>query len=266
MGPVLVLEGIRKRYSRAGSWVLDGVDLIVEPGIVTVVVAGNGAGKSTLLRIVAGASLPTAGKVTGRPQTVGFVPERAPAALRMTARQYLDHIGRLRGMSPEQTRLRTDELADRLGLLPGPDMPIASLSKGNGQKVAVIQAFLAPPRLLVLDEPHTGLDGQAGEQVTGLLREAEQDGAAILISAHERTGPDGARMYRLADGRLLAESGQGMRVVLRARRAGLSTTEFDGLAEVESEEPGRVTLRTRDADRLLVHALAGGWSLVEAKP
>ncbi|CAM3437616.1 ATP-binding cassette domain-containing protein [Kibdelosporangium persicum] len=256
-----VVQGVRKRYTRTSPWVLDGVELTVEPGVVTVIVAGNGIGKSTLLRIVAGASLPTSGRVTGRPGTVGYVPERAPAAIRMTARQYLGHVGRMRGMSPAQTRKRTDELAERLRLVPGPDVPIAALSKGNGQKVAVMQAFLRPPELLVVDEPATGLDAPARAELAALMSEAEQDGGRILLSAHESAVPNG-RLYRLVDGRLVPESLRGMRISLRPTRPGLSASHLR--AEVLLEEPGRVVVRTDDADKLLLNALSDGWSLIEA--
>lgn len=261
-----VLTGVRKRYTRSGPWVLGGIDLTVPPGSVTAIVAGNGVGKSTLLRIVAGAALPTSGTVTGRPSRVGYIPERAPAALRMSARQYLTHIARIQGVSAEYAKARTDELAERLGLAPGPDVPISALSKGNGQKVAVMQAFLSPPELLVVDEPATGLDGPARAELARLMSEAENDGAAVLLSAHESSVLPGGTLYRLTDGKLVADAGGGMRIVLRAARSGLSTAQFEGIAEVLSEERGQVTLRTEDADKLLMQALADGWSLVEAKP
>jgi ABC-type multidrug transport system ATPase subunit len=263
---VVVVEAVRKRYSRGGPWVLDGVDLTLEAGVVTVLVAGNGVGKSTLLRIVAGASLPSSGRIIGRPHVVGYIPERAPAALRMTARQYLTHIGRMRGMSEESARKRCDELASRLGLVPGPTVPIASLSKGNGQKVAVMQAFLMQPELLVVDEPATGLDAAATAELTRLISSAEQDGAAVLMSAHQSVLPAGGRLYRLVDGRAVVEAGRGMRVTLRPNRSDLSTRDFAGLADVLHEEPGQVMVHTDDPDKLLLWALAEGWSLVEAKP
>jgi ABC-type multidrug transport system ATPase subunit len=263
---VVVVQGVRKRYSRRGPWVLDGVDLVVESGVVTVIVAGNGVGKSTLLRIVAGASLPSSGQVTGRPRVVGYIPERAPAALRMTARQYLTHIGRIRGISAPSVERRTAELSERLGLVPGPTVPIASLSKGNGQKVAVMQAFLAPPELLVVDEPATGLDATATAELTKLIAEAEEGGAAILMSAHQSAVPAGGKLYRLIEGKLVTEAGRSMRVTLRATRTGLSTKDFAGLADVLAVQPGQVMLHTDDPDKLLLWALAEGWSLVEAKP
>jgi ABC-type multidrug transport system ATPase subunit len=266
IGGVVVVEAVRKRYSRGGPWVLDGVDLAVESGVVTVLVAGNGVGKSTLLRIVAGASLPTSGRIVGRPRVVGYIPERAPAALRMTARQYLSHIGRMRGMSPGAVEKRTDELAERLGLVPGPSVPISSLSKGNGQKVAVMQAFLVQPELLVVDEPATGLDAPATAELTKLIAGAEHDGAAILMSAHQSAVPAGGRLCRLVDGRIVTEAGRGMRITLRANRSGMSTKDFAGLADVLVEEPGQVMVHTDEPDKLLLWALAEGWSLVEAKP
>lgn len=261
-----MLIGVHKRYTRSGPWVLSGIDLTVPPGSVTAIVAGNGVGKSTLLRIVAGASLPTTGTVTGRPRRVGYIAERAPAAIRMTARQYLAHIARIQGVSPQHAKTRTDELADRLGLAPGPDVPISALSKGNGQKVSVMQAFLSPPELLVVDEPATGLDAPAKTALARLMAEAEAEGAAVLLSAHESSTLPGGTMYRLVEGKLVPDTGTGMRIVLRATRSGLSTTQFEGIAEILSEGPGQVTLRTADADKLLLQALADGWSLVEAKP
>jgi len=263
-----MVEGVRKRFSRRGRWVLDGVDLTITPGASTVVAAANGAGKSTLLRIVAGASTPTAGQVRGRPATVAYVPERAPARLRMTTRQYIAHMGRLRGLPARQVRARADELYERLALLPGPDVPITALSKGNSQKVAVVQAFLRPVELLVVDEPDTGLDAHASGAVRELLAEAAKAGAAVLISAHERSaGPDAA--FILRDGRvraLLPRPERVMRLVLVPADNRAMAGDLAGHAIELTQEQDRLILRTTDADRLLTHALAAGWSLLEARP
>jgi ABC-type multidrug transport system ATPase subunit len=265
---VVKVESVRKRFSRGGRWVLDGVDLTISPGTSTVVAAANGAGKSTLLRIVAGASAPTAGRVSGRPATVAYVPERAPLRLRMTVRQYIAHMGRLRGLSPRAVRARATELYERLALLPGPDVPITSLSKGNGQRVAVVQAFLQPVELLVMDEPYTGLDAHASGSVHDLLAEATRDGAAVLVSAHERAaGSDAA--FVLRDGRLSPLVGRPervMRVVLAAVSGSAAAGDLAGHAISLTPEHDRLIVRTADADRLLAFALATGWSLVEARP
>jgi len=262
---VILVEGVRKRFSRRGRWVLDGVDLAVPNGARTVVAAANGAGKSTLLRIVAGASAPTAGHVRGRPASAAYVPERAPVRLRMTASQYLAHMGRLRGLSARTVRTRAGELCERLDLRPGPAVPIIALSKGNSQKVAVIQAFLHPVELLVLDEPYTGLDADASRVVGELLTEAERDGAAVLVSAHEHA----AAAFLLAEGRLRAPNARPdrlMRLVLTPAGGHASIDDLSPLAREVIIGPGRVTVRTVDADRLLGLALARGWSLLEARP
>jgi ABC-2 type transport system ATP-binding protein len=262
---VIQVEGVRKRFSRRGRWVLDGVDLTIPHGFRTVVAAANGAGKSTLLRIVAGASVPTAGRVRGRPPNVAYVPERAPVRLRMTTRQYIAHMGRLRGLPARSVRARADELYERLALHPGPDVPISALSKGNGQKVAVVQAFLHPVELLVVDEPDTGLDAHASNAVRELLAEAAEAGTAVLISTHERANASAI----LRDGRLhtaLPRPERLMRLVLTPADSRASATDLAPFALELIEEPDRLTVRTTGADRLLGFALAAGWSLLEAHP
>ncbi len=106
-----VASGLSKRYSRRQPWVLDHLDLRFEPGTLTVVVGANGSGKSTLLRVLAGVSRPTEGQITQRPRQVGYVPERLPARLQMTGREYLAHMGRLRRLDSSYAGLRSEDLA-----------------------------------------------------------------------------------------------------------------------------------------------------------
>ena len=87
-----------------------------------------------LLRVPAGVSRPTEGLITQRPRQVGYVPERLPARLQMTGRQYLAHMGQLRRLDTSYAALRSEDLAARLSLSPGMDVPVRSLSKGNSQK------------------------------------------------------------------------------------------------------------------------------------
>lgn len=199
-----VLDGMTKRYSPRGRPVLGGIDLTVEAGTTALVTGANGSGKSTLLRILAGASVPTTGfSELPLPGRTAFVPEQVPSALRMTVAGYLSHMGRLRRMPDGVTRRRAGELLERLGLSPGPDAPIASLSKGNAQKVTLAQALLAPVELLVLDEPFGSLDEEANLELVGLLAEACGAGTAVVVSSHGLQ-PDLApvRVCRLAGGLL----------------------------------------------------------------
>ena len=252
------VEGLRKRYSRSGRWVLDGIDATLAGGAVTLVVGGNGSGKTTLLRSVAGASTPSAGRVVRPDGPVGYVPERLPVELRVTARQYVRHMARLRRL-PDGVA-RAAELFDRLGLRPGPDVPVGQLSRGNSQKVALTQALLGPTAVLVVDEPYAGLDAAAAQALTALLLEAGAGGTAVVLSGHDPTVfPAADAVFRLADGRLSGSGPVRTRLVLRRRDP--SAVEVPG----GSWDPGRglLTVLTVDPDAVLREALAGGWSFVE---
>jgi ABC-type multidrug transport system ATPase subunit len=254
--------------------VLDGVNLTADSGTVTVIAGGNGSGKSTLLRMVVGASEPTSGRLRLRTRSVGYVPERLPAALRMTANQYVEHMGRLRGLSSSAAAARATGLFDRLQLRPGPDVPISTLSKGNNQKVALTQALLAEPELLVLDEPFSGLDAPAGAALDDLLATARDNGSAVLVSAHSTTVVRGADVTLVLDaGRLRAgeldqfgvvDRATWMELVLRAVTDEASVRDLPAVAGHE-QAGGRLTVRTQDADAVLRVALTAGWSLVEAR-
>ena len=208
---MITVDGVRLRYGR-GPFVLRGVDLQLSPGTVTVVLGENGCGKSTLLRIAAGCTVPTAGRVLGRPSSVSYLPERFPDQLRLSARAYLRHFGRMRRLA-----VRT-ELLDRLGFAGELDRPMSELSKGNAQKVGLTHAFSAPDGFLVLDEPWAGLDVSARALLGELVGEAAAAGATVLVTDHTGAAAalPGASVHLLADGVLNASAGQELvEVVLR---------------------------------------------------
>lgn len=201
------LEQVGLRYGHRGTSVLSDITLTFPPGQVSAVLGRNGSGKSTLLRIVAGVLAPTSGRVDGRPRVVGYVPERFPSRLRMPARAYLRHMGRIRGMSTAAAGARSTHLLERLEFVGGQDTPIAELSKGNAQKVALAQAFLVPPGLLVLDEPWSGLDPAVHGILIGLVGAARDDGAVVVLTEHrpavvEQVATD---IYHLVNGTLVAQ-------------------------------------------------------------
>jgi ABC-type multidrug transport system ATPase subunit len=260
------LTAVRKRFSVRGPWVLDGVDLGVSAGSMTAIVGTNGSGKSTLLRIVAGASSATAGMVRRRTRSVGYVPERLPAALRMTTTEYLGHMGRLRGCSERAIARRSAELLDRFALQPGPDVPISTLSKGNSQKVAITQALLGDPKLLVLDEPFSGLDGKARPELIALLTDARTKGTAILVTGHDAAElPDADVTHRLTAGRLAPDmiTESGLVLVLRPLDPSAELADLAGVS-IRERSPDRLVLWASDPDEVLRIALGSGWSLVEA--
>ena len=192
MNPAIRTEGLIKDYGRGARRVraLDGLDLEVAHGEVFGFLGPNGAGKSTTIRVLLDQLRPTAGhaEVFGTPPRAGGPQQRArigylPGELAMTGRatagELLHHLARLRGGAGAQ---RIGELATRLSL--DLDRPIRSLSKGNKQKVGVIQAFLHRPELLILDEPTSGLDPLLQQEFLAMVREAQADGATIFMSSH----------------------------------------------------------------------------------
>jgi ABC-type multidrug transport system ATPase subunit len=175
------LEQVAFRYGRRAPWVLRDVTLTVPRGRVIEVNGANGAGKSTLLRLLAGVVPPVRGRVSGRPARVGYAPERFPAAQPFTARAYLGHMARIRGVPAD----RVTTWSERLSFTEMLDVRLPELSKGSAHKVGLIQALIASPGLLVLDEPFAGLDAHTRKSLPDLMSELATAGTSIVVSDHQ---------------------------------------------------------------------------------
>jgi ABC-2 type transport system ATP-binding protein len=256
--------------------VLKGIDLELPPGSRTVIVGGNGSGKSTLLRIGAGVSWPSEGTLR-LPGHIGYVPERLAARTRFTGAEYLIHMGRIKGLPAGVLRARSRELIERLGLQPGPDEPVDSLSKGNRQKLVLAQAFLAAAGLLVLDEPFSGLDPVAHTALGELTTEAQAAGTAVLLSSHRPFSQQtGLRQLRIENGRL---SELGMSESSGAAQTGVveiqlqatdrasdrrSLAAIPGVLQAPFSAPPDLVVLVTDqvqTDRVLIEAIGQGWSV-----
>jgi ABC-2 type transport system ATP-binding protein len=178
------LDAVGKRYGLRQPWIVRHVSLDVPAGRLIRMEGRNGSGKSTLLRVLAGACVPSAGRVTGRPPT-GYVPERFPPGLPFSPRGYLTHLGRVHGMRDTDLAGQVDECLDRLGALEYAGVPMRSLSKGMCQKVAVAQALLPRPGLLVLDEAWTGLDAEARDVLDDEVGRRLADGGTVVFVDHD---------------------------------------------------------------------------------
>ena len=186
--PAIETSGLSKTYG-SGVRALVGLDLRVERGEIFGYLGPNGAGKSTTIRLLLDVIRPTAGRalllgldahadgVAAR-RGLGYLPGDLRLAGRLTALEQLDSFARLRG---GPTPLR-DELCERLGVVL--DRPARELSKGNRQKVGLVQAFMHRPPLVVLDEPTGGLDPLLQAEVRSLLRETAADGRTVFLSSH----------------------------------------------------------------------------------
>ncbi|GHH84916.1 hypothetical protein GCM10018793_50940 [Streptomyces sulfonofaciens] len=183
-GPRIRLQGAGRRYGLRGPWVLRGIDLEVPAGALLRIDGVNGSGKSTLLRLLAGLDAPSEGRVTGRPRTA-YVPERFPARLPFTAEGYLIHLGRVHGLSREAAARGAAGWMERFGAGEHLRTPLSELSKGSSQKVAVSQALLAAPDLLLLDEAWTGLDAAARAELDGAVLERRAAGCSVVFVDHD---------------------------------------------------------------------------------
>ena len=235
--PAIETVGLAKTYGGRVR-ALMGLDLRVERGEVFGFLGPNGAGKSTSIRLLLGLIRPTAGRaallgldVNGASveprRHVGYLPGDLRLADRLTGRRQLDSLARLRGVA---TPLR-DALCERFGVVL--DRPIRELSKGNRQKIGLVQAFMHRPELLVLDEPTGGLDPLLQEEFRALLRETAADGRTVFLSSHSLDEVQHAadRVGIIRDGRLLDVDSV---AALRERALRHVTILFDGDADLDA--------------------------------
>jgi len=186
--PAIELSSLRKQYGRHVA--VDSIDLTVERGTVFGLIGPNGAGKTTTLRMILDIIRPTSGtaRVLGEDprlagaalrRRIGFIPGELRLDGRMTGRRTLDFYAEVSGPVPTGA---IDRLADRLGL--DLSRPVHALSKGNKQKLGIVQAFMHEPPLLVLDEPTGGLDPLVQREFLRMVDDASGRGQTVLLSSH----------------------------------------------------------------------------------
>ena len=245
---VIAIEGLRKSYGRTQA--LAGLDLEVRPGEVFGFLGPNGAGKTTTIRVLLDLIRPDAGRV----EMLGLDPHRDGVALRrrvgylegdfvvdgrQSAHELLSYLGHLRG-GVSDTRIR--ELADRLRLDLKPK--IKTLSRGNRQKVGLVQAFMHEPELLILDEPTTGLDPFLQQEFTEMARDAAAEGRTVFMSSHvmsevqkscDRAGiiRDGVRVTVESVEHLLATATRRVEIIFADPVAAQTFADVEGVSDLD---------------------------------
>lgn len=217
---MLAVEDVAKR--QGGRIIFDRVSLVLEPGQLLILTGPNGAGKTTLLRILAGASRPDAGRVIidgtplerSRPalrRALGYLGHEPFLYPELTARENLRFWARVYGLEGP-----VDAAAGRAlrewGLEDAADRPVRTFSRGMRQRLGLARAMLHRPRLLLLDEPLTGLDDDGRRRFVDLLDAHLRQGGAAVAATHEPmpepAGAGGAavaRRARLERGRLVLQ-------------------------------------------------------------
>ena len=221
---MLKLTGLTKSYG--GRRVLDDVSFEVKPGRLTGFVGGNGAGKTTTMRIVLGVLAGEGGTVTLNGDAVtasdrrrfGYMPEERGLYPKMKVLEHIVYLARLHGYSKADATARARALLERLGLGERLDDNVETLSLGNQQRAQIAAALVHDPRVLILDEPFSGLDPLAVDVVAGVLQERAAQGAAVLFSSHQLDVVERLcdELVIIADGTIRAA---GSRDALRAQHA-----------------------------------------------
>ena len=195
---VVSAVGLAKRFGPVTA--LAGVDLAVETGAVVAVLGPNGAGKTTLLRILAGLARPSAGDVhyaggadrRSARRFVGYIGHATFLYPQLTARENLRFTARLYGVADADARIAT--LLAELGLEHVADRVAAGFSRGLAQRLAIARALVHDPRLVLLDEPFTGLDPVSADRLALRIEALRSAARAVVLVTH-----DLARAAALAD-------------------------------------------------------------------
>jgi ABC-2 type transport system ATP-binding protein len=189
-GLAIEAKGLFKAFD--GKTAVDGVDLAVPQGSIYGILGPNGAGKTTILRMLLGIIDPDRGerRLLGHERPleaaglVGYLPEERGLYPAMTARDAIAFMGALRGLKLSVGRARAAAMLGDNGLGDYADKPVKSLSKGMAQTVQLFGTIIHRPRLIVLDEPFSGLDAINQGRLEALIREEAAGGATIIFSTH----------------------------------------------------------------------------------
>ena len=187
---MLKVENVTKYYGDVLA--VDNLSFEVKEGEIFGLLGVNGAGKTTTFRMILGLLDKTAGKITlnGKPidysvtDNIGFLTEERSLLLKLTVKEQAIYYGVLKGMDEEEIEKKLDYYLDKLNITEYKDRKIKELSKGNQQKVQLICAVLNDPKLLILDEPFSGLDPLNVEQFMDIIREFKKKGSSIIFSSH----------------------------------------------------------------------------------
>ena len=209
---MIEVENLSKRYGEMLA--VDGLDFVVQPGIVTGFLGPNGAGKSTTMRMIAGLDEPTAGRVRVSGQDyraasapmaeLGLLLEARAVHTGRSARNHLLALAQTNGVS----RRRVDELIDMVGLREVAGKRVGGFSLGMGQRLGIASALLGDPQVVVLDEPVNGLDPEGVLWIRNLLKGLAAEGRTVFVSSHlmSEMALTATRLVVVGRGQLIADT------------------------------------------------------------
>ena len=205
------VTGLAKSYGP--TLALAGVDLRFEAGSVTVIQGSNGSGKSTLLWLLALLAHPTKGEIRfgkygperadGLRGCIGFIAHQLQLYPGLSGRENLVLAAKLQGIPFADKR--AEDLGETLGTRDYWERPLRTYSRGQAQRISIARALLHEPRLLLMDEPATGLDVKSTDSFVGLIEQEKQRGAIVIIVTHEAkfAGAVADRVLHMDRGRIV---------------------------------------------------------------
>ena len=214
--PALQIHGLAKAF--AGFAAVKGLDLVVPAGQIYALLGPNGAGKTTTLRMVTGLARPDAGEISvfgvdvladpiAAKRLIAWLPDEPLLYDKLTPNEYLAFIAGLWAVPADEAEPRAQALLQRLTLWDKRDIRCEGFSRGMKQKLALAGALIHSPRLLILDEPLTGLDAAAARSVKDILLEQVAAGGTVILTTHilEVAERMAQRIGIIRAGRLVAE-------------------------------------------------------------
>ena len=214
MTAMIEIDGLVFDYP--GLRALDHVSFALEAETITALVGPNGAGKTTLLRCIAGLDAPFAGTVTvagvnvlreprASHRMMGFLPDSYGLYDELSVRQCLLHRAATLGLAKAEQAAAAEGAADRLAIAARLDQKAGTLSRGLRQRLAIAETIVHRPRVLLLDEPASGLDPEARVGLAETLRQLRGDGMTVIVSSHILSELEdySTHMLILRDGRLV---------------------------------------------------------------
>lgn len=242
MTDALVLRGLNKTFRQPA---VNDLDLTVRSGELYALLGPNGAGKTTTLRMVTGLLKPDSGAISvfgvdaladpiAAKRLIAWAPDEPLLYDRLTPIEYLEFVAGLWDVAPDIAETRAEELLKTLGLWDERNRRCEGFSRGMKQKAALAGALIHDPKLLILDEPLTGLDAAVARQVKDLLQARVRHGATVILTTHilEVAERMADRIGIIQRGRLLAE---GTLDQLRARTGESGATLEDVFLDLTGE-------------------------------
>jgi len=250
MDGAINIQGLSKKYAGSDKFALENLTLSVHPGEVYGFLGPNGAGKSTTIRTLLNFIQPTSGtaQILGLDivtdsvaikKSVGYLAGDAVLYPKLTGREFLSYMGDLQ---PPKHAGYVNELAKRFQA--ELNMKLRDLSKGNRQKIGLIQAFMHEPAVLVLDEPTSGLDPLMQEEFFKLVRESKARGASIFFSSHNLAEIQKTcdRVGFIRQGKLIAEQVVAEVAATAARTFDITFADVPTRAELRSIAGAKVEM------------------------